>query len=531
MAEFFEDSKPFGTLDSHVAGGRSVVLDELPELDALIALCSESRALGLDHLYEWLPRFEEWLSWWAEDEAPRMRNSDFGPDELLWKHPHNLTHIEGLEVSLRLAREVWGESPDREDLAFLVSVVDPKRLGELIYEGPAPALFLCQGSIRAMITPFREAGRFVLQLGAFGVGLCLKMQLPTVQAQELVKELRTRARGIARYPDIPSLGDVKGSDVKGKRGLIVLLHGLFSTDLATFDGFFDAWPRPPQWSTRDVYRLQSEWRELRNEPSHSTAPGERDYKAALSACVEHDYLVAGWPHDTFSSIDANAIDLAKVLVELDPGMPVAFVCHSRGGLLGRKTAQILLNRKAADWTDRIKSCITFGTPHEGAELAEHPLTYAASYLLVMAGTRSAVSLARVLSVYRGRGQFEGIEDLRPDGAFLDGLKASEIGSGPIGKANALRVQAVGGQIQRRRPIPRTFVTALLGTRDHDLVVRSASSAPSWYTRWVTDCGHDEYFSETETKQDHFLEVVQELRTALGVEQAMLMRAETSGYSW
>ena len=51
---------------------------------------------------------------------------------------------------------------------------------------------------------------------------------------------------------------------------------------------------------------------------------------------------------------------------------VAFVAHSRGGLVARATAaELLSSPSAARWRDALSAIVTFGTPHDGAALAEH----------------------------------------------------------------------------------------------------------------------------------------------------------------
>ena len=522
MAVFLEDSEYIAELEAHVQGGRTIAVDNHTELDALIKLCHESRALGLRHVYDWLPRFNEWLNW-AQSESPRRRNFESEVDDAIWKHPHNLTATEGLEVSLKWTREMWVEGPDAEGLRLLVSV---GKAGELRYEGKTPALFLSQGSINALFTPFVDTGIFSLKLGAFAVGMCVKaLLLPSIQAEELVTQLRDHAREKSQFPDLRSLDDLKSNDLKGKRGVIVLLHGLFSTDMATFDGFLEAWEQCPKWELLQLYVLQEKWRALREEPDHASAPSERDFQDAFGTAVKEDYLIVGWPHNTLARIEANADTLSALLVKLNPEVPVVFVCHSRGGLLGRKVAQMLNDREAADWKDRIKLCVTFGTPHEGAELAEHPLKMVAAYLMVMAGTGTVISLARVLAVYRNRKRFDGIEDLRPDSEFFTKLKTEEIKAAPRAKTRALDIHAVGGVFRGDRPFPQVFVSALLGTRDHDLVVRRKSSVPDTFDdSTITACGHGEYFQKKETEGEQFMKIIEQVREVLGVTEAILKRA-------
>lgn len=529
MTAFLQDAEPIKELAGRISGGRTLLIDDSHEFDALIALCRESRDLGIGQVYDWLPRFQDWLQWFQNGDSPR-RNSEFEWDEVMWKHPDNLRTAEALEVCLKWMREIWRQTPETEHLRLLVSVCAS---GELTYAGQTPVLFLTEGSINALLTPFVGGGLFSLKLGAFAVGIGVRsMFLPTVQAEILVAQLRDAAREKAVFPDLPNLNEVGPGAFQGKQGLIVLLHGLFSTDVATFDGFIKAWQQPPEWDRNGVYDLGARWRSNRQLPPYHSAPNERDLQEAFQKVVDRDYLIAGWPHDTFARIEKNAQDLAKLLVHLDPRVPIVFVCHSRGGLLARKAVQFLHGRQAADWNDRVKLCVTFGTPHEGADLAEHPLKGVAAYLIAVSGTGTPTSLARVLAVYGRRKEFEGIEDLRPDSEFLRELAGTEFFMAPRASARPLKIRPVGGIYKGPKPFPQNFVSALLRTREHDLVVRHSSSVPRTFDDGeTTSCSHGEYFNEAETRKEHFRRVIQAVRDALAVEEAMLARAESNPLRW
>jgi pimeloyl-ACP methyl ester carboxylesterase len=81
-----------------------------------------------------------------------------------------------------------------------------------------------------------------------------------------------------------------------------------------------------------------------------------------------------WPHDSLAPIDTSAIRLAALLdaeFKATPPAHVVFVCHSQGGLLARDAALPLKRMKSpAQWENRIAGIVTFGTPHDGAAIAE-----------------------------------------------------------------------------------------------------------------------------------------------------------------
>jgi hypothetical protein len=331
---------------------------------------------------------------------------------------------------------------------------------------------------------------------------------------------------VAKYSEIPDLRKVQLSE--RHLGLIVLIHGLFSTDLLTFDGLIEAWKLPPEvtrwgndpsWDFREMTgHLPGLWSE-----SQKGARVERSFERTL----EH-YCIAGWPHDTLANIHGNALELATRLIQMKPQVPVVFVCHSRGGLVAREVLNILLNRKEGDWTGRIKLCVTFGTPHSGAALAQHPLTLAATYLSVMTKTRSAISLARVLSAYQKSHGFEGIGDLDPASAFLSNLRTAEINSAGADSSAPEMIIAVGSNYTGDQWLTRHAVSLLLGDQKHDLVVPIKSSVPEFIAeRLETTCGHGDYFHESQISQKHFKQVIRKIREALGLKNRVIAESQAN----
>jgi hypothetical protein len=124
------------------------------------------------------------------------------------------------------------------------------------------------------------------------------------------------------------------------------------------------------------------------------------------------------------------------MIGLD-GPDVAFVCHSRGGLLARAVA-VRLCKRDQRWRDKLKGCVTFGTPHEGCPLAEAPGDLIGKVVTTMAvaRTRSFGTLADALWYVRQRDSVPGIEDLRPvtgGGRFLKTLLDEELAGSNRGR--------------------------------------------------------------------------------------------------
>lgn len=64
---------------------------------------------------------------------------------------------------------------------------------------------------------------------------------PAAAARALVESTRERAKATARepFPRLDDLGPRDHAKLQGSQAVIVLVHGLLSTDLGTFDGFIE----------------------------------------------------------------------------------------------------------------------------------------------------------------------------------------------------------------------------------------------------------------------------------------------------
>ena len=209
----------------------------------------------------------------------------------------------------------------------------------------------------------------------------------------------------------------------------------------------------------------------------------------------------------------------------------------RARLVARKVAVI-----------KVKLCVTFGTPHRGAELAAHPYRFLGAYAGLMSQERNALSVYRPLSYFAQQREFEGIDDLRPaeaHGEFLRELEYDERELAPPKRLRNLKVLTVGGIYRDRKRHLMSMMTHLLGTTEQDLVVRKKSTVPNTFPGGaVTMCSHFEYFSAGEIEKAHFREVIEAIRKALGFRKAeeerltLLMQrnaavpsVEPSPYTW
>ena len=138
--------------------------------------------------------------------------------------------------------------------------------------------------------------------------------------------------GFARLDDVSTLPWSEKSKADKLKGVIIFVHGLLSTDLGTFDGFIRRWqnPVPP--------KLPEDFLE-----KNSSLMWKTELPKKAQWAIEEAVALVGWPHDTLTSIDQNALDLARLIDERLSGFDfkIAFVCHSRGGLVARATAEKL----------------------------------------------------------------------------------------------------------------------------------------------------------------------------------------------
>jgi hypothetical protein len=328
--------------------------------------------------------------------------------------------------------------------------------GELLFNGLGTALVLQPGSRIARLV---VGGAF--QFVSWTTGLAARFRSPEAAGTDIMVRLRQKREAQGAYPLLRlDRAEPLSSKLAGKRGALIFLHGLLSTDLGTFDAFIKRWLDPAPVSL----------------PPMLTYAGQAFDKSLPEAgrqAIATSVALIGWPHDTLVKINKNAEDLA-LLVDRDLGpldCPIAFVCHSRGGLVARSVAEKLFDKNPT-WLARIRCALTFGTPHDGAEFAEHPDTGTGAFLLAGCGTGSIAGVVDVLAYVRQRRTLEGILDLRPRGAsgsnFLEDLFDKEFKSCVSGPRR-LTIVAIGGSYRGRAPadplyrrLARAYVAAYTG---------------------------------------------------------------------
>lgn len=356
------------------------------------------------------------------------------------------------------------------------------------------------------------------QFGSWAIGVVPLFRSPTAAAKDIMKQFREQRE--EAYPLLALDIDqpLADAELRDKRGAIIFLHGLLSTDLGTFDDFIDCWgSTKPYWLPRvENYTYQS---------------ADEELPANLQGIVKSVALI-GWPHDTMCSIECNAIQLTNI-IDRDFGefdWPIAFVCHSRGGLVARATAELLFT-KNPKWLSRIRGAVTFGTPHNGAELAEHPERAIGEFMLVGFGAQSLLGIVDGLAYLGNRGTLEGVRDLRPSDApepnFLLRLQQKEVSNSSEGP-HRLPIVAIGGAYSGSgsnepfiRRAARSYMRCYTGEDKNDLVV-TLSSAQGGNTLGVPqawNCDHFSYFDGKECTQEHFGAVIKHLWEMLGLANA------------
>ena len=533
MLSLFPAGSPITDIGGNVRGGPTVLVDTVDDLDALLGLCVENRHGDLNSLLTRLDQLSTWLEWFEANREQYRRMTNRSIETQDYRHPHSFSDVERLIYGLMYLREIWGGLPAEEAQATAVTMSLSATSAGLNYEAETPGLFFHHGSLELAITPFvpflTGAGSFTLSLGLYGIGIILRLGfLPSIQGERLVETLRDAARSHSRYPDLPRLESLDPKLLQEKKGVIILLHGLFSTDLRTFDSLIQKWGRE-YWDDFEKIALEELWRQTFPDRAGAATTAYRlGFSQAFKSLIDNDYLITGWPHDTLSSIDTNARDLFELIASKTQTKcpPLVFVCHSRGGLVARKTA-VLMQEKPI-FADKVKLCVTFGTPHKGADLASHPLKFVAAYVAIMSATRTAFSVIRALAIYKHKLRFEGVEDLLPESvsnSFLSTLRDDERRLAPDG-LRSLPILPIGSSYEGPLWFQRALITGLLNTHKHDLVVRALSSVPETYPDGaLTSCSHGEYFTSTEADKPHFKSALNRIRESFDFKAALLERVK------
>ncbi|MEO6410492.1 MAG: hypothetical protein ABIO45_17315 [Burkholderiaceae bacterium] len=348
----------------------------------------------------------------------------------------------------------------------------------------------------------------------------------------LVESARQRGQAASRHPAFARLDDllpVERTALQGRDVVLVFVHGLFGTDLGTFDGLISRL----QTTNLGALKAGGIAARLTGQPERrrdthlehiaadlAAANGQAGVYLPTASGVDVQQFIGtavgfvGYPHNSLTGIEQNAHELAERITHtfaLD-GPRLIFVCHSRGGLVARAAVARLieLSTPNRDWAGLVSDVITFGTPHDGAALAETTSARdLATYLLGFASTRKLASLSSVLAYLERTA--EGIENLSPaerttesrETAYLHRLYALEATQRGADGRRRVPVLAVGGSLkgQAMGAVPRraafAFVTRKLGGDDeHDLVVEQRSSLATRVTPEIAlsvHCDHFAYF--------------------------------------
>jgi pimeloyl-ACP methyl ester carboxylesterase len=394
-----------------------------------------------------------------EESAARWRNyREVVGAEADYEMPNDLSAPSLLLFSaLHAAEELWlaqGNEIGLLRLILLIARPDGQEIG-LSVEADNPAFVIRPGSLLGGL--FRGSFRTSSWL------VCLVLgggTTPSARRADMVSRLRQTALTDARV--LQDIHDLAGPP--RDRPLVVLIHGLFATDVGTF--------------------------------------------GALQPLLEQHFEVVGFPHDTLSkSIGSNGFDLAALLGRI-ACEKVHLVAHSRGGLVARSTVSQLQKHRPGL---KIRSCVTFGTPHLGAELAENPGSLIASIALLKASIadKSIASLVDMLSCVSEGGDFPGIRDLCPastSDTWLAKLQTDE-GLYPDERFDLFAVGGTKHPDDVMQLIAEFGMNRLIGNSPSDLVVRKDSSLPLLGRRdsqtHSVSCDHFGYFrsgQETTLKQ-------------------------------
>jgi pimeloyl-ACP methyl ester carboxylesterase len=386
-------------------------------------------------------------------------------------------------------------------LSFLFAIdaaADRRRRRRLHYASFHDAqdmLVMSQGSLLAALATAAETFSAVRRFSSWALGLVTSTSAALLSRKRagewFVENLRSKAPSLHGMSPLPRLDEIwldRSNGGDKKQAIIVALHGLFSTDAGTFDGFRAA--------------LRSHLRNLSG--------------ASADELFDEHYDMVGWPHDTLLKIGDNAAMLARLIDQrVANGPDIIFISHSRGGLVARATAARLLQSKV--WRKRIKGILSFGTPHDGAELAESSVfQQIVAYLMLGASTSWRSALPYYLAYLghlerQGRaGHIDGIRDLAPVGngysTFLSDLMDAEA---KLGKSRP-PIFAVGGDAARNPASLSTMaqkamhhmkklIDGHIGHAANDIVVRLDSSAPAWIAksrRSTVACDHFNYFESS-----------------------------------
>jgi pimeloyl-ACP methyl ester carboxylesterase len=200
---------------------------------------------------------------------------------------------------------------------------------------------------------------------------------------------------------------------------------------------------------------------------HGTGSTCYRYLPELSYLRGRLYL---FEHDTYIPIDQNAHELAALVRVALPHADVAFVGHSRGGLVARSAA----GKLAA--SGRESNVLTLGTPHAGCELVPFAEQTVNGGIVRRSIQRALIGLKTLVSRHAGSAQDEMFKELLSMSPLPEGFRDMTPNCSTLGQIVRLpRPQqffSVGASID-----PRTRSLS-----SHERLMASIIAAPknSWF---------------------------------------------------
>ena len=451
--------------------------------------------------------------------ADRFADADAGQGGAAPNDLHADDAFEALMLGLLAVLDLWPEEDGGVALALALSMPGGAEGDQVAIRlaRPRAALWLAPGSILAGISvgTVLKAARWC----AIVAGTVTSVSAEAA-ARTLVEDLRLKAAVQSRHEPLPRLDALTEAERRSLRAqpvLVVLLHGLFGTDLKTFDGFISRLRHStPAGLETALDRLAASAPHALVQAHAGVAGLLESFRGALAAggervmratdletrrFVEQRVGLVGWPHDSLTAVDTAATELAALLKkEFGSALSqrIVFVSHSQGGLLARAAALALAETKGRDaqgreakWRERLAAIVTFGTPHRGAAIAEpggRGGREMALYLMMLSGTGKPASLGDVLAIL-GERSLEGIEDVKAfnastparENAFVQRLLKAELGQAWPNGGNRPDLMMVGGRLGAaqkagwRDRAAAAFIGHKLRHDDHDLVVELSSS--------------------------------------------------------
>jgi hypothetical protein len=481
----------------------------------------------------------------------------------------SLNHAESLLVSLKSIWEVWDDDiadiidDNKSDLNFILCLAHPSRQNHpevrLLFKTPCAGLTVQPGSVSiglsigASLTGVYWCGKVVARVAK------VFWRTPAAAAEKFIEDMRTKAKVHARHPNLRRLDSLSESEVAAlqkTQTIVIFIHGFLSTDIGTFDDVIDIIeqntpvtlrhqikeltnnrPRIAETARKIHDHLDSQIDSLsESEKSRLFHEIISDNKTELIKMNRKNIGLVGWPHNTLTNIEKNGSDLFDLIDEyFKDGKPkIIFCCHSRGGLVARETSLRLIESDRS-WADKLVDCFTFGTPHNGAALAQNHASYLAIHLMMLKATGNPTSLLDTL-VYLDSDSANGTKSLNPIEAtdsYAAELRDREISLQKDLKGKRIPpIIAIGGIVSEpilatwRKRVVAAFVGFQLNNPEHDIVVRLRSTVPKRLNISLglkTTCDHFSYFGKydpNETSKDHFKIILGRIWSNINLQDAI-----------